>query len=119
MQVVEILPGWIWGPGDAAPTAAGQLALDFMAKKLPGIVDGGTCIVDARDVAESMIAALEKGRHGEECIGGGCYYSLEQLSKGLEQVSGVPSPTMQVPHGILMVYAWLQETIGSLTVKTF
>ncbi len=117
MQVVEILPGWIWGPGDAAPTAAGQLALDFMAKKLPGIIDGGTCIVDARDVAESMIAAVEKGRHGEKYIVGGRYYSLEQLSKGLEQVSGVPSPTMHVPHGILMVYAWFQETMGSLTGK--
>ena len=84
MQVVEILSGWICGPGDAAPTAAGLLALDFTTQKLPGIVDGGARIVDTCDVAEYMIAVVERGSHGEKYIISASYYSRKQLSKGLK-----------------------------------
>ncbi len=38
MDVVMILPGWMMGSGDAAPTSAGQLVLDLLASKLPGII---------------------------------------------------------------------------------
>src|ERR1700752_879292 len=77
LEVVEILPGWMWGPGDAAPTAAGRVALDFLARKIPGIVDGGACVVDAGDVAAAMIAAVRKGRTGERYIVAGEYHSME------------------------------------------
>src|SRR5438477_234465 len=68
LEVVQILPGWMFGPGDAAPTASGQLVLDFLAGKLPGIPPGGTSAVDARDVAMGMIRAAERGRAGEKYI---------------------------------------------------
>lgn len=115
MEVIEILPGWMWGPGDAAPTAAGRMAQEFMAKKIPGIVDGGISIVDARDVAEAMIAALEKGRPGEKYIVAGEFYTLEEVLKGLEKASGVPAPKMRLPFGLVLVVAFIQETIGRLT----
>lgn len=117
MEVVEILPGWMWGPGDAAPTAAGQLALDFVNKKIPGIVDGGTCVVDARDVAAAMIAACDRGRAGERYIVGGEYHSLEEIIKGLEKASGVAAPTMRLPHGVLMLFAFIQELMGRMFSK--
>ncbi len=115
MEVVEILPGWMWGPGDAAPTAAGRMAQDFVARKIPGVVDGGTCIVDARDVAAAMIAALEKGRPGEKYIVGGTYHTLEEVLQGLAKASGVPAPRMRLPHPIVMAFAHIQETVGRLT----
>ena len=117
MRIVEILPSWMWGPGDAAPTAAGQMALDFLARKLPGIVDGGSSLVDARDVAAAMIAAVERGRHRQRYIVGGRYYSLEQVMKCLERVSGVRGPRMRLPHGLVMAVAWFQEMRGRRTGK--
>ncbi len=117
MKIVEILPSWMWGPGDAAPTAAGQMALDFVARKIPGIVDGGSSIVDARDVAAAMIAAVERGRHGERYIVGGRYYSIERVLRGLERVSQVRGPRFRLPHALVMAYAWLQETRGRMTGK--
>ena len=42
MAIIEILPGWMWGPGDAAPTGSGQLAQDFLARKVPAIPPGGS-----------------------------------------------------------------------------
>ncbi len=37
LDVVQILPGWMFGPGDAAPSASGRLVLDFLAGKLPAV----------------------------------------------------------------------------------
>jgi len=115
MEVVEILPGWMWGPGDAAPTAAGRMAQDFIARKIPGIVEGGTCMVDARDVAAAMIAAVEKGRAGEKYIVAGTFHSLEDVLQGLEKASGVPAPKMRLPYPVVMTFAFIQELIGRLT----
>jgi len=117
LDVIEILPGWIWGPGDAAPTAAGQLALDFLQRKIPAQLDGGTCVVDARDVATGMIAAAERGRAGERYILGGAFHTLADVLAGLERASGVPAPRRRIPHAGAMVFAWLSETVGRLTGK--
>jgi len=47
LPVALILPGWMFGPYDAAPTDSGRLVLDFLAGKLPGIIEGGSTVVDA------------------------------------------------------------------------
>lgn len=39
MSVSMILPGFMFGPGDIGPTGSGQLILDYMARKLPGVID--------------------------------------------------------------------------------
>ena len=117
MKIVEILPAWMWGPGDAAPTAAGQMVLDFLARKIPGIVDGGSSIVDARDVAAAMIAAVEHGAHGERYIVGGELYTLERVMQGLEKATGVRGPRMKLPHALVMTVAFFQEIFGRITGK--
>jgi dihydroflavonol-4-reductase len=115
MEVIEIMPGWMWGPGDAAPTGAGQLALDFLGRKVPGIADGGACVVDARDVATAMIAALERGSHGDRYIVAGRYHSLEDIVRGLEQATGIPAPKLRLPHAAVMIFAGCMEMFGRLT----
>jgi dihydroflavonol-4-reductase len=117
LPVVLILPGFMFGPGDIAPTASGQIVLDYLRKKLPGIIDGGTDIVDARDVAQAMIDAVESGKSGERYIVAGRYADVEDILKGLETVTGVPSPKMHIPHGVIMAYAWAMEMYGRLTGK--
>ncbi|MBC7870191.1 MAG: SDR family oxidoreductase [Chitinophagaceae bacterium] len=114
LPVVMILPGWMFGPSDAAPTSAGQLVLDYLDKKIPGIVDGGGTVADARDVAQGMINAVERGRSGERYIIAGEYYNLETIGKTVEKVSGVPAPTMRIPYRILLAYAWFVQTSARL-----
>jgi dihydroflavonol-4-reductase len=115
MRVVFVLPGWMFGPEDAAPTGSGRLVLDFLAGKLPGIVDGGTCLVDARDVAQAMITAAERGEHGGRYIVAGRYRSLEDVMKALQSVSGVPAPTRHIPYPFILCYAWFAELGARLT----
>jgi dihydroflavonol-4-reductase len=109
LRVVLVLPGWMFGPEDAGPTGSGKLVLDFLEGKLPGIVDGGSCIVDARDVARAMIAAAERGQPGGRYIVAGQYHSLEEVTKTLESVSAVPAPTRHIPYAIIVAYAWFAE----------
>ncbi|MEO7908605.1 MAG: SDR family oxidoreductase [Roseiflexaceae bacterium] len=118
LPVVLILPGWMFGPGDAAPTSSGQLVLDFLNHRLPGIVPGAGDPVDVRDVAQAMINAVERGRSGERYIvAGGEVVSFGRLAGLLEQVSGVPAPRLRIPYPAAFAYAWASEIYGRWTGK--
>jgi dihydroflavonol-4-reductase len=115
MDVVEVLPGWMWGPGDAGPTAAGQLVMDFLGRKIPAVPDGGTCVVDARDVADAMIAAAEKGRAGERYIVAGEYRDVAEMLGALEAATGVAGPRLKLPYAVILAFAFCAELFGRLT----
>lgn len=115
MRVMEILPGWMWGPGDAAPTPAGRLVLDFVAGKIPIIPDGGTSTVDARDVASAMIACIAQGRHGERYIVGGEMRTLAEDLLELEALTGVRGPRLRLPYALQMAFATFEELRARLT----
>lgn len=109
MEIVHILPGWMFGPGDAAPTGAGQLVIDFLNRKLPGIPDGGTKTADARDVANAMVVAIKNARPNQRYIVGGQFYTLKQVFQTLEKVSGVSSPKFVFPKPLMYAAAWVEE----------
>ena len=115
LPVVLILPGFMFGPIDAAPTGGGQLVLDYLAQKIPGILDGGTCMVDARDVAQVAINAVERGISGDRYIVAGQYLSIGNLLQVLEKVTGIPSPQRRIPYTITLVYAWIADIYARLT----
>lgn len=118
LPVVLILPGWMFGPGDAAPTSSGQLVLDFLNRRLPGIVPGAGDPVDVRDVAQAMINAVERGRSGERYIVAGAeVVSFGRLADLLEQVSGVRAPRLHIPYVAALAYAWVSEIYGRRTGK--
>jgi len=115
LEVVQILPGWMFGPGDAAPTGSGQLVLDFLAGKLPAIPPGGTSAVDARDVALGMIRAAERGRAGEKYILGGDFVTLADAIRMLEQITGRSGPRTRIPYPVAFAYAAISQTWARLT----
>ena len=58
-QFVIVRPGWMFGPNDFAPTAAGQIILDMRGRKSYQFMDGPPFgIVDARDVAAGIVALV-------------------------------------------------------------
>ena len=116
-DAVLVLPAWMWGPGDAGPTSAGQTALDFLNKRLPGIPPATFSIVDARDVAAAQIAAAHRGRRGERYLAAGRNMALTELFPLLQQVSGVPAPAAKLPMALLFVIAALQEATARVTGK--
>lgn len=109
MAIIEILPGWMWGPGDAAPTGSGQLAQDFLARNVPAIPPGGANVVDARDVAKGMIRAAERAKHGARFLIAGPTMSIAEMLSALERVSGIPGPRMRLPYSLAFAFACASE----------
>ena len=118
LPVAMVLPSWMWGPGDWAPTASGKLVLDFMKQKLPGVVDGGSSIVDVRDVAQATISAAHLGKSGERYIVGGTYHDFGDILATLERVTGVPAPKREIPYALSLAVAAGAETWARLTGGT-
>lgn len=115
MRVVEVLPGFMWGPGDAAPTSSGQLALDFVARKIPVLPEGGLTVVDARDVAHAMIGCLQRAEHGARFIVAGEFRTMEQVFYDLERASGVRAPRLRLPFVLVLLFAWFEELRARVT----
>jgi dihydroflavonol-4-reductase len=109
LDVVQVLPGWMFGPWDAAPTASGRFVLDFLGGRLPAIPPGGMNAVDARDVAAGMIRAAERGRPGDSYILGGPFTTLSDVANTLAQVTGIAAPRWRLPYGVAWAYAALAE----------
>lgn len=117
MQACFVLPGWMWGPADIGPTSSGQLALDVVRGKLPGLVPGSFSVVDARDVAQAHIAAARQGRRGERYLAAGRHMTMRELVPLLGQIAGVKTPTRLLPVPVLFALACLQELYARISGK--
>lgn len=98
------------GSGDAKPTPTGRIVVDFLNKKFPAYVDTGLNLVDVAEVARMHVVALEQGIPGERYILGGENLTLKQILDRMSSITGLPSPTMKVPHSIAMAFAFFDET---------
>ena len=99
------------GPGDAKPTPTGRIVVDFLNKKFPAYVDTGLNLVDVDEVARMHCVALERGTPGDRYILGGENLTLKQILDRMSAITGLPSPTMKVPHAVAMGFAFFDETI--------
>ncbi len=106
------------GPGDAKPTPTGRIIVDFLNKKFPAYVDTGLNLVDVVEVARMHVVALDRGTPGERYILGGENLTLKQILDRMSAITGLPSPTMKVPHSVAMAFAFFDENItGKLRGK--
>jgi len=97
------------GSGDAKPTPTGRIIVDFLNKKFPAYVDTGLNLVDVAEVARMHVVALERGTPGERYILGGENLTLKQILDRMSSITGLPSPTMKVPHTVAMAFAFFDE----------
>lgn len=118
-QAVVILnPTTPIGSMDMKPTPTGRIVLDFLNRKFPAYVDTGLNLVDVEEIARMHLAALERGRFGERYILGGENLTLKQILDNLAQITGLPSPSIKVPHSVAMAFAFFDETLtGKLRGK--
>ena len=106
------------GPGDAKPTPTGRIIVDFLNRNFPAYVETGLNLVDVEEVARMHVMALERGTPGERYILGGENLTLKQILDRLSAITGLPSPTMKVPHWVAMAFAAFDETFtGKLRGK--
>ncbi|MGC1293412.1 MAG: NAD-dependent epimerase/dehydratase family protein, partial [Alloacidobacterium sp.] len=110
-EVMVLNPTTPIGPNDVKPTPTGRIVVDFLNKKFPAYVDTGLNLVDVEEVARTHVAAIEKGTPGERYILGGENLTLKQILDKMSAITGLPSPTIKVPHAVAMIFAFFDETI--------
>jgi dihydroflavonol-4-reductase len=102
MDVVVVNPTTPVGERDIKPTPTGRIVVDFLKKKFPAYVDTGLNLVDVAECARGHVAALEKGKSGERYILGGENLTLKQILDKLAVITGLPSPSIKVPHVVAL-----------------
>jgi dihydroflavonol-4-reductase len=121
-QVIILNPTTPIGSLDAKPTPTGRIVVDFLNRKFPAYVDTGLNLVDVDEVARMHLVALERGTSAhtmqDRYILGGENLTLKQILDRLAAITGLPSPTMRVPHAVAMAFAFFDEKItGKLRGK--
>ncbi len=113
-SVIVLNPTTPIGPGDLKPTPTGRIIVDFLNRKFPAYVDTGLNLVDVTEVARTHADALNEdvGRPGERYILGGENLTLKQILDKMSSITGLPSPSMQVPHSVAMIFAFFDETLA-------
>ena len=119
LPVIIVNPSAPVGPRDVKPTPTGKVIVDFLNRQMPGYVDTGLNFVHVRDVAQGHILAAEKGRFGERYILGNAEanWTMKEAFSILQQITGIPAPTMRVPYLVALMAAHVDETVSRFTGK--
>jgi dihydroflavonol-4-reductase len=110
-QVIILNPTTPIGPNDAKPTPTGRIFVDFLNRNFPAYVDTGLNLVDVSEVARTHVAALSTGTPGRRYILGGENLTLKQILDKMSAITGIPSPTVEIPFAIAATYAFFEEWI--------
>ncbi len=106
---VLVCPTLPVGPGDRLLTPPTRMALAFCRGELPAYLNCRLNLVDARDVAAGMIAALRKGRPERRYLLGGHNHELGDWLRILGAEVGRPAPRWTVPYVVALSVGWFSE----------
>ncbi len=115
LPVVVVNPSTPIGELDIKPTPTGQMIVDFLNRRMPAYVDTGLNLIDVRDVARGHLLAAERGVAGERYILGNQNRTLKQILDALSRVTGLPSPTLRLPHWIPLAVGAASGALARLT----
>lgn len=107
--VIVLNPTAPIGSHDAKPTPTGRIIVDFLQRRFPAYTDTGLNLVDVREVARSHVAALTRGTPGRRYVLGGENLTLKKILDGMAALTGLPSPSLRLPHAVAALYAWFEE----------
>jgi dihydroflavonol-4-reductase len=96
-DVVIVCPSLLLGPGDHRESSTGDVR-KFLEKSIVAVPAGGIAFVDARDAAQGMVLALEKGRSRERYLLNAANMTLSTFFGRLSRISGVSAPFMKLPQ---------------------
>ncbi|MEA2480099.1 MAG: hypothetical protein QOJ07_2021 [Thermoleophilaceae bacterium] len=100
VEVVAVNPSYVLGvPVDRSQ--AGETSTrtvgNYLLGRLPAVVDGGTNIVDVRDVATGHLLAAARGKPGQRYVLGGRDMSWVEVIDRIAELSGVHRPLVVLP----------------------
>jgi len=120
LPVVAVLPTAPVGAGDWKPTPTGAMIVDFMRGKMIARppASGGMNLVDVEQVAQTHVAALERGAIGARYVAGGENFSFDALWDLLAELTGRAAPRVRASVALMYAAAWFDEARCRLTGAT-
>ncbi len=115
LELVCAIPTLPVGPGDVSRTSPTNLLLALAAGRLPAILETSMNFIDVRDLARSLIAALDHGRAGERYLLSGNDLMLSQVAQLIGAFTGRRAVPSQAPYRLALAAAGLEEAVGMLT----
>ena len=113
LPVIVTVPGVIYGPGRATQgNLMGGMIEKYVTGKFPGLVGSGEqrwSFAYISNVVNAHLAALEKGKPGEEYILGGDNRSLNDFFKLLADYTHIHHPIRHLPF-------WMARAAGAAEV---
>lgn len=97
LPVVVVNPSLLLGPGDNRLSSTNDVRL-FLKGQIRVIPSGGLNLVDARDVADALLAAMRDGTPGERYLLGGENLTFREWIAHTAHVAGVSPPRYQPPE---------------------
>ena len=117
LPAIVAMPTTPVGPWDWKPTPTGKIILDFLNGKMPGYVDTGLNFVGVEECAAGHLLVSERGRIGERYLLGAENLMLKGLLDVLAGITGLPSPSMKIPHGVALSVAYVETAFSRMIGK--
>lgn len=108
-------PSSVVGVHDYKPSEMGKALIDFYRRKIRILPQGGYDMVDVRDVANSIVRAIEKGRSGEIYFVCGVYKTIKQIAETVHKVANVKVPKSVMPFWVLRILLPFVKLYGKVT----
>ncbi len=117
MRIVLLLPAVMLGPGDRGPTPNGNFVLNYLKENYKFIIPGSNRIADARDVAETAVSVIKRGKSGERYIIGGKHYPYSEILKTLAKITGREELKKTISAKKLLIMATILSLISKIKGK--
>lgn len=102
------------GPGDRGRSPPTQMMLDFCRGKRPAYLDAELNLIDVRDVAAGLAAAMDRGRPGVRYLLGAENWSLRAIFDYLAELTGLPRARWRVPYPVALAAAYVGEFVADV-----
>ncbi|MBM3981197.1 MAG: NAD-dependent epimerase/dehydratase family protein [Planctomycetes bacterium] len=110
--VVVVNPTLPVGPGDRGRSPPTQMMLDCARGIRSAYLDADLNLIDVRDVAAGMEAALDRGRTGVRYLLGAENWSIRKVFEYVAARTGAPAPRWRVPYPVALAAAYVSEFVA-------
>ncbi|WP_121666535.1 SDR family NAD(P)-dependent oxidoreductase [Mesonia aquimarina] len=117
LHVNSIHPTFMIGKYDSKPSS-GKIIQWMYRKKIIAYPSGGKNFVSARQVSQSIIKILEKGKNKKSYLISGENLSYKHFFQLCLQVTKQQSTLIKIPSFLLSIAGWLGDIIRKLNIKT-
>jgi dihydroflavonol-4-reductase len=118
VDAVIINPAYVLGSYDVKPSSGGML-LQIASGLMLVYPSGGNAFVDARDVAQGALLALDKGARGERYVLSGENLTYRELFTLAARELGVRPPMVPLPRWLALGAARAGDLVGPRFPKAF